>query len=646
MNIKISSTGGLLLGDATNGYKEIASKEYVDTKTFSIAWGDITGKPSTFAPASHTHSDYVSKSATSVQTIASPVRLSGGKGFSVGYGENNGGYVYLEGTSNSGGGAYIDIIKGGELEGIEITNNSLIYTNDGFDTTSTLVFPPASSASKIIATTDQIPAAQVNANWNETSSSSKAYIQNKPALGTAAAKDVPSSGNASTTQVVMGNDSRLTDARTPTSHTHSAGDIGSGTLDIGRIPTGTSSSTVALGNHTHSDYVSKSATAAQSLHSSISTTLSSGEIKIKSSATSAGEAGLYVDSSDGYVWVGVGSSQSWLQKDRIGYTADGNTQTELMFPARTSSDEVKTIATTDQLLQIGTTATTAAAGNHTHSGYAASSHNHAAGNITSGTLAVARGGTGADGSSITKNYVLAAPSGSNGAVSFRALVAADIPSHTHDNYLDKSATTLQTLSGSLSIPYGKELIVGEPQDGYGINLSSYSNNVQLLISKDFDEYCWLTSNGIGFTTDGESTETTLSYPPPAKSGVIATEYDIRKRTRVLYESVIGDSSTPASAVTISEDYNIYHFWIGTNGTFPTFTFSFPNFESISARFPFTLIAHVASGATTLTGPSGWAWTSGAGLPTSGFAGKVLWISGLKKTNDSTAMPLVSCWRCA
>lgn len=36
----------------------------------------------------------------------------------------------------------------------------------------------------------------------------------------------------------------------------------------------------------------------------------------------------------------------------------------------------------------------AAAGNHTHSGYAASSHNHSAANITSGTLPVARGGTG------------------------------------------------------------------------------------------------------------------------------------------------------------------------------------------------------------------------------------------------------------
>lgn len=41
-----------------------------------------------------------------------------------------------------------------------------------------------------------------------------------------------------------------------TSHTHAAGDISSGTLAIGRIPTGTSSTTVALGNHTHSGMVS------------------------------------------------------------------------------------------------------------------------------------------------------------------------------------------------------------------------------------------------------------------------------------------------------------------------------------------------------------------------------------------------------
>ncbi len=39
-------------------------------------------------------------------------------------------------------------------------------------------------------------------------------------LGTAATKDVSASGNAADTEVVMGNDSRLSDARTPTAHDH------------------------------------------------------------------------------------------------------------------------------------------------------------------------------------------------------------------------------------------------------------------------------------------------------------------------------------------------------------------------------------------------------------------------------------------
>lgn len=40
-------------------------------------------------------------------------------------------------------------------------------------------------------------------------------------------------------------------AAAPASHTHAAADITSGTLNIGRIPTGTGSTQVALGNHTH-----------------------------------------------------------------------------------------------------------------------------------------------------------------------------------------------------------------------------------------------------------------------------------------------------------------------------------------------------------------------------------------------------------
>lgn len=51
------------------------------------------------------------------------------------------------------------------------------------------------------------------------------FMINSDNLGTAAAKNVPASGDASATEVVMGNDSRLSDSRTPTSHTHTLSDI-------------------------------------------------------------------------------------------------------------------------------------------------------------------------------------------------------------------------------------------------------------------------------------------------------------------------------------------------------------------------------------------------------------------------------------
>ena len=62
-------------------------------------------------------------------------------------------------------------------------------------------------------------------------------------LGTASQKDFPASGNASSTQVVLGSDTRLTDSRTPKAHTHSTDDIVSGTLPVERGGTGLSSYT-------------------------------------------------------------------------------------------------------------------------------------------------------------------------------------------------------------------------------------------------------------------------------------------------------------------------------------------------------------------------------------------------------------------
>lgn len=65
-------------------------------------------------------------------------------------------------------------------------------------------------------------------------------------LGTSATLNVPAAGNAASGEVVKGSDTRLTDARTPNSHTHAASDISSGTVATARLGSGTANSTTFL----------------------------------------------------------------------------------------------------------------------------------------------------------------------------------------------------------------------------------------------------------------------------------------------------------------------------------------------------------------------------------------------------------------
>ena len=78
---------------------------------------------------------------------------------------------------------------------------------------------------------------------------------------------------------VTTNDSRLSDARTPLPHAHSADDVNEGVFDISRIPTGVTAQTVAFGNHTHSQYVTNSAlTTALSGKANVSHTHAIGDV--------------------------------------------------------------------------------------------------------------------------------------------------------------------------------------------------------------------------------------------------------------------------------------------------------------------------------------------------------------------------------
>lgn len=67
-------------------------------------------------------------------------------------------------------------------------------------------------------------------------------------LGTAATLNAPASGNAASGEVVKGNDTRLTDARTPTSHAHAAADITSGSVPLTHGGTGATDAATARTN--------------------------------------------------------------------------------------------------------------------------------------------------------------------------------------------------------------------------------------------------------------------------------------------------------------------------------------------------------------------------------------------------------------
>ena len=77
---------------------------------------------------------------------------------------------------------------------------------------------------------DSIPNSSVSGLSSVAASGAYADLSGKPTLGTASTKDAPATGNASSTQVVLGNDTRLSDARTPSSTlahaaSHAAGGI-------------------------------------------------------------------------------------------------------------------------------------------------------------------------------------------------------------------------------------------------------------------------------------------------------------------------------------------------------------------------------------------------------------------------------------
>lgn len=157
--------------------------------------------------------------------------------------------------------------------------------------------------------------------------------------------------------LVASNDSRLTDARTPTAHTHPASDINSGTLAIARIPTGSSSSTVCIGNDSRlSD--SRSPTAHTHPISEVTNLQSSLDGKVPTTRTVAGKA-LSADVTLVKGDVGLGSVDNTADTAKPVSTAQQTAldlKAPLASPTLTGTPAAPTAARDTNTTQLATTA--------------------------------------------------------------------------------------------------------------------------------------------------------------------------------------------------------------------------------------------------------------------------------------------------
>lgn len=114
-------------------------------------------------------------------------------------------------TSGGGGGTsdYSDLTNKPSINSTTLSGNK---TSSDLGLQSTIDSSHKLSAD-LIDDTSATNKFNVQADWNQATDTASDYIKNKPTLGTAAALDVATSGNASTSQVVKGDDTRLTDSR-------------------------------------------------------------------------------------------------------------------------------------------------------------------------------------------------------------------------------------------------------------------------------------------------------------------------------------------------------------------------------------------------------------------------------------------------
>ena len=302
-------------------------------------------------------------------------------------------------------------------------------------TTSAAGSMSASDKSKLdgVATgaTANSPDATLLARANHTGTQALSTISD---AGTAAAKNAPATGNASATEVVLGSDTRLTDARTPSStlshaSTHAAAgsdpvtlaasQIGSGTFDAARLPAATTSAQGAMSSTDKSklDGIAAGATANSSDATLLNRANHTGTQAVgtitglAAVATSGSASDLTTGTvATGRLGTGTASSSTFLRGDGTWSTATdagaaqkasnlsdlasaSSARTNLGLGSLATLSTITSSEITDGTIVNGDISASAAISTSKISGLAAVATSGSGSDITTGTVAVARLGS-------------------------------------------------------------------------------------------------------------------------------------------------------------------------------------------------------------------------------------------------------------
>ena len=136
------------------------------------------------------------------------------------YASNDSLYYCKGGTGTTTCTFFYKVVTGGASFDSTGTQGRNDWHSDGYNVAKYVQIKDSSSAyvtiKRLADSIANVKSGIKQADWTQATTTDPSYIQHKPTLGTAASNDVPASGDASNTQVVLGNDSRLTNTRTPT----------------------------------------------------------------------------------------------------------------------------------------------------------------------------------------------------------------------------------------------------------------------------------------------------------------------------------------------------------------------------------------------------------------------------------------------